>query len=60
MIVEEKVLLELKSVERVSKVHSKQVLTYMRLTGITLGYLLNYGEERMMDGVTRIANGEIG
>ena len=44
MIVEGKVLLELKSVESVTKAHKKQVLTYLRLTGLKLGYLLNFGE----------------
>jgi GxxExxY protein len=59
MIIEEKVLLELKSVETVTKAHKKQVLTYLRLTGLKLGYLLNFGEERMIDGIFRIVNGEL-
>jgi GxxExxY protein len=58
MIVEGKVLLELKSVEKTSKAHAKQVLTYLKLTGMKLGYLLNFGEALMKDGITRIANGE--
>ncbi|HKZ40957.1 MAG TPA: GxxExxY protein [Candidatus Hodarchaeales archaeon] len=44
VVVEDKVILELKSVERVSKAHKKQVLTYLKLTGKKLGYLLNFGE----------------
>ncbi len=59
VIVEDKVLLELKSVEKVAKAHKKQVLTYLRLTGFKLGYLLNFGEALMKDGVTRIVNGEV-
>lgn len=59
MIVEGKVLLELKSVETVTKAHKKQVLTYLRLTGIKLGYLLNFGEALMKDGITRIIDGEL-
>jgi len=59
MIVEGKVLLELKSVESVTKAHKKQVLTYLRLTGLKLGYLLNFGEALMKDGITRIINGEL-
>jgi GxxExxY protein len=59
MIVEGKVLLELKSVESVTKAHKKQVLTYLRLTGLKLGYLLNFGEALMKDGITRIVNGEL-
>ena len=58
MIVEDKVILELKSVEHVTKTYSKQVLTYLRLTDRKLGYLLNFGEFLMKDGITRILNGE--
>jgi GxxExxY protein len=56
MIIEEKVILELKSVEAVTKAHKKQLLTYLRLTGLKLGYLLNFGVDLMKDGITRIAN----
>jgi len=57
LIVEGQVILELKSVESASKAHKKQVLTYLRLTGMKLGYLLNFGEALMKDGISRIANG---
>ncbi len=57
IIIENKVILELKSVESVTKAHKKQVLTYLRLTGCKLGYLLNFGEGLMKDGITRIVNG---
>ena len=57
MIVENKVILELKSVERVSASHKKQVQTYLRLTGCKLGYLLNFGEDVMKTGITRCVNG---
>jgi GxxExxY protein len=57
IIVEQKVLLELKSVERVSPAHKKQVLTYLRLTGLKLGYLLNFGEAVLKGGITRCVNG---
>jgi GxxExxY protein len=56
LIVEGKVLLELKSVERVTPAHKKQVQTYLRLTGIKLGYLLNFGEAVLKDGITRCVN----
>ena len=59
IIIESKVILELKSVESVTKAHKKQVLTYLRLTGYKLGYLLNFGEDLMKDGITRIKNGEL-
>ena len=59
IVVEDKAILELKSVERVSKTHKKQVLTYLKLTDRKLGYLLNFGEELMKDGISRILNGHI-
>jgi GxxExxY protein len=57
VILEDKVILELKSVERVTAAHKKQVQTYLRLTGCKLGYLLNFGEALMKDGITRCVNG---
>jgi GxxExxY protein len=57
MIVEGKVILELKSVEKATGAHKKQVQTYLKLTGCKLGYLLNFGEEVMRSGITRCVNG---
>jgi GxxExxY protein len=57
LIVAGKVLVELKSLERVSPAHKKQVQTYLRLTGRKLGYLLNFGEAVLKDGITRCVNG---
>ncbi len=57
LIVNGKVIIELKSVEKVSPAHKKQLLTYLRLTGYKLGYLLNFGDELMKEGITRIING---
>ncbi len=57
IIVEQKVLLELKSVERILPAHKKQVQTYLRLTGLKLGYLLNFGEAVLKSGITRCVNG---
>jgi len=59
LIVESKVLIELKSVERTAPVHKKQVLTYLRLADLRLGYLLNFGSELMKDGTTRLINGQL-
>lgn len=59
IIVEQKVIVELKSVEQLSRAHKKQVLTYLKLTDLKLGYLLNFGEELMKEGISRIINGEI-
>jgi len=56
IIVEGKVILELKSIEKVMASHKKQVQTYLRLTGCKLGYLLNFGEEVMKSGITRCVN----
>ena len=52
-----KVILELKSVEKTTAAHKKQVQTYLRLTGCKLGYLLNFGEALMKSGITRCVNG---
>jgi len=57
MVVNAKVILELKSVEKTTKAHGKQVHTYLRLTDMKLGYLLNFGEALMKNGIERIVNG---
>lgn len=57
LIVEKKLIVELKSVERLQPVHSKQLLTYLRLTGCKLGLLINFGENFLKDGIKRVANG---
>ncbi len=59
LVVEDKVIVELKSVEAITRAHKKQVLTYLRLTGMKLGYLLNFGAPTMKEGIYRIINGEI-
>ena len=56
MIVEEKVIVELKSVEKLAPVHGKQLLTYLRLADKRLGLLINFGEARIKEGIQRIAN----
>ena len=57
IIIADRVILELKSVERVNAAHKKQIQTYLRLTGCKLGYLLNFGEALMKTGITRCVNG---
>jgi GxxExxY protein len=59
IVVEGKVILELKSIESINNAHKKQVLTYLKLTGKKLGHLLNFGEALMKDGITRVLNGQI-
>jgi GxxExxY protein len=56
MIVEDKVIIELKSVERIVPVHKKQLLTYLRLADKRLGLLINFGSALIKNGITRIVN----
>ncbi len=56
LIVENKVIIELKSVEKLAHVHPKQLLTYLRITGLKLGLLINFNEKLIKDGITRIVN----
>lgn len=57
LIVEEKVIIEIKSIETLSPVHFKQLLTYLRLTGIKLGLLINFKEAYIKEGIKRVVNG---
>lgn len=57
LVVDDLVIVELKSVEHVLPVHRKQVLTYIRLAGKRLGLLMNFGAHRIKDGITRLVNG---
>jgi GxxExxY protein len=57
MIVEDKVIVEFKSIEELAPIHFKQLLTYLRLTDKRLGLLINFGEEYFKNGVKRVANG---
>jgi GxxExxY protein len=56
LIVEESVIVEVKSVERLAPVHAKQLLTYLRLTNLRVGLLLNFGAGTMKEGIKRIVN----
>jgi GxxExxY protein len=56
LFVEDVVIVELKSVERVMPVHDAQVLTYLRLTGCPLGLLINFNVPKLIDGVKRLIN----
>ena len=57
LFIEGKVIIELKSVEKITGVHRKQLLTYLKLTETKLGFILNFGTEKMKEGITRIVNG---
>jgi GxxExxY protein len=56
IIIENKVILELKSVESLLPVHHKQLLTYLKLTDLKLGLLINFNVALMKDGIHRIVN----
>jgi GxxExxY protein len=57
LLIDDQLIVEIKSVEMLNKAHGKQLLTYLRLTGRTLGLLLNFGAPTFGDGVKRIVNG---
>jgi GxxExxY protein len=57
IIVENKVIIELKSVKEVDDRNKKQLLTYLKITGLKLGLLINFNEALLKDGIIRIANG---
>jgi iron complex transport system substrate-binding protein len=56
LLVERKLVVELKSIDRLAPVHGKQVLTYLRLMRLPLGLLMNFGQATFKDGLRRIAN----
>ncbi len=56
LLIEDKIIVELKSVEKIQPVHQKQLLTYLRLAQKPLGLLINFNESLLKDGITRIAN----
>ena len=56
IVVEEKVIIELKSLDEIKPVHKKQLLTYLRLSRMKLGLLINFNVESMKNGITRIVN----
>jgi GxxExxY protein len=57
LLVEDKVIVEVKSVEQAAPVHKKQLLTDLRLADKRLGLLINFGEPLIKNGITRIVNG---
>jgi len=56
IVVENKVIIEIKSIEALAPVHSKVLLTYLRLMGLKLGLLVNFNEALIKDGIHRIVN----
>lgn len=57
IVIENEVIVELKVVEAINNAHKKQLLTYLKLARMKLGYLLNFGEATMKRGITRIVKG---
>ena len=56
LVINECLIVELKSVEKLAPVHGKQLLTYLKVTGYRLGLLINFGEPLLKDGIKRVAN----
>ncbi len=56
--VDEKIIIEVKSLERVQPIHRAQILTYLKVTEYPLGLLINFGQEKLINGFQRFANGE--
>ncbi len=57
VLVEDKVILELKAVEKLLPIHSAQLMTYLKLSGLKLGMLLNFGSSAPTDNIKRVVNG---
>jgi GxxExxY protein len=57
IIVENKLIVEIKSIEKLANVHKKQLLTYLRLTNMKLGLLINFNEALIKNGLVRVVNG---
>jgi iron complex transport system substrate-binding protein len=57
MVVEDQVIVEVKSVEQISRAHPKQVLTYIKLTNMRVGLLINFGAPTLREGLRRVVNG---
>ncbi len=56
LLVDSKVIIEVKATEQQQAIHKAQVLTYLRLTGLKLGLLLNFGQKWLRDGIDRVVN----
>ena len=57
IIIEGKVILEIKAIEEMRRIHKKQLLTYLRLTNTRLGLVINFDSEYIRDGLARVVNG---
>jgi len=57
LLVEDKLIIEVKATEKISSIHEVQLLTYLRLTGKKLGLLINFGNKSLKEGISRVVNG---
>jgi len=57
ILVNDKVIIEVKATEEICSIHKAQLLTYLRLTKLKLGLLINFGKEYVKDGIIRVVNG---
>ena len=57
LLVEDEIIIELKSVEKITDIHKAQILSYLKLSGKKLGLLINFNVVKLKDGITRFANG---
>ena len=56
LVINGKVIIELKSTTKIMDIHKKKLLTYLKLTKLKLGYILNFGEVKLKDGIVRVVN----
>lgn len=56
LLVDHRLIVEIKSIDRLAPIHAKQVLTYLRLTGHPVGLLINFGGETLKEGIKRLVN----
>ncbi|MBA4747633.1 MAG: GxxExxY protein [Sphingopyxis sp.] len=59
LLIDKRLVIEIKSVERFHPVHAKQLLTYLRLLDLPVGLLINFGEAKLKDGIRRLVNNHI-
>ncbi|HEY0040078.1 MAG TPA: GxxExxY protein, partial [Flavisolibacter sp.] len=59
LLVDKEIIVELKSIEAIKPVHKKQVITYLRLTNNKIGLLINFNEELLKNGITRLYNNHV-
>jgi len=57
LLVENLIIVELKAVDQLHKIHEVQLLSYLRFSGLKLGLLINFGQPKLMSGVSRVVNG---